>query len=128
MVTVVMVSKQLLVLALVVGLLLAIHSTSLSEARRSRSRTGTGTGTTATTATDDGGTPVDLECAIRIVNALISSLNIFLDDFSVGVIPCQFTACAPVPGTNMVFALDCIACITSAVPFFGPVPNNTCSS
>ena len=115
-----MIGRQLFSLALAVGLL-AIHHPSVSDARSVSTRT-------SSTATDETGVEVvDTECVINIINAIINSINVFIDDLTVGLIPCQLLSCAPIPGTNIVFVLDCVACILSAIPFIGPIPENTCS-
>lgn len=112
-----MVGKRLLSVALVVGLL-ALHHPSVSHARSISTQT-------RTTAT--GAAAVDTECVIDVINAIFNTINVFIVEFRAGIIPCQLLACAPIPGTNVVFVLDCVACILSAIPFFGLIPENTCS-
>ena len=120
-----MLSKQFYLLALVVALLCQ-QPLLLTEARSTGRSSSTST-TDTVTASDEEEASLDAECVISIVNSLFTSFNNFVTDFGVGVIPCGFTSCAPDPITGTVFVADCIACITSAIPFFGPVPENVCS-
>ena len=102
--------QQLLSLALVVGLL-TLHLPVPSQA----------------SLNSEVEPSLSTECIIRIVNALITSLNNFILDFGLGLTLCGFTSCAVIPGLNMIFVADCLACIGAAIPFFGPIPDNVCS-
>ena len=105
--------KKLLSLFLVVGLL-SLHLPSPSQAR----------GTTQllrSPGTTDG------ECVIRVINALITSINNFIVNFGLGLTVCGFTSCAFVPELGMVLVADCLACIGSAIPFLEPIPETACT-
>ena len=104
--------KKLLSLFLVVGLL-SPHLSLPSQARR-------------TTQLLRSPRTTDKACVIRIINALITSTNNFILDFGLGLTVCGFTSCAFVPALGMVFVADCLACIGSAIPFIGLIPETVC--
>ena len=112
--------QQVLSLVLVVGLL-SLHLPSPSQARRT-----TLPQRAPRNVEDEDGTALTTECIIRIINALITSINNFIVDFGLGLTLCGFTSCAVIPGFG-VFVADCLACIGAAIPFFGPIPENVCS-
>ena len=109
--------QQLLCVVLAVGLF-SLHLPSPSQARR----TNLSERVPRNIDSDD----LTTECIIRIVNALITSINNFIIDLGLGLTLCGFTSCAVIPGFG-VLVIDCLACVGAAIPFLGPIPENVCS-